>query len=197
MKNNFVVSAIGVLLLVSIYSCSVVKNPLASNNFKRVKYSSHLKYSKSKVVKEEVASTEKKSLKTVQSFAKESRLEVQSTVVASNLIVRQKSNKMPEANYSDAPAKAVQSTNFLQKISQTKVEEGFTQKSATFQKRDNWWEDDIEDWPWLEIVLALIAFLLVIIIVSLLFNALGGLVSSLLGLILLLIIAYILYTLWF
>jgi uncharacterized membrane protein len=64
------------------------------------------------------------------------------------------------------------------------------------QKIDGWWEDDIEDWPWLEIALAVIAILIIVMLVSLLLSILGGLVSSLLGLILLIALAYILYTLW-
>lgn len=197
MKNNFLSNAIIVLILVSFYSCSLVKNPLASDNFSRVKYNSYLKYSKEKVEKQEVDVKERQVVKTVQSFAKESSSQGKPEVVANNLVNSKLRVIKQRETYSDAPAMVQQKNNFLQKISEIKIEEARTQKSAVLQERDNWWKDDIENWPWLQIVLALIAILIVLMIVSLLFSLLGGLVSSLLGLILLLILAYILYTLWF
>ena len=197
MKKNCLASVIIVLVLLSIYSCSLVKNPLASKNFNRVKYNSHLKYSKSKVEKQEVAVTEMQVEKTVRSFTKENSAQEKESVIANNIIQEELRTILQEGRYSDAPAMVQQSNNFLQKIAELKIEESHTQNSTALHKRDNWWEDEIEDWPWLEIVLALIAVLIVLMIVSLLFSVIGGLVSSLLGLILLLILAYILYTMWF
>ena len=80
----------------------------------------------------------------------------------------------------------------------TPVLENLVNKNAVLlQQNDYWWEDDIEDWPWLEIALAIIAVLVIAIVVTILVSLIGGLVSSLFGLILLIALAYILYTLWF
>lgn len=59
-----------------------------------------------------------------------------------------------------------------------------------------WWEDDIEDWPWKQIVLVIIAVLLISIVITLLVKIIGGLLSGLVGLILLLLLAYFLIGAW-
>jgi hypothetical protein len=61
---------------------------------------------------------------------------------------------------------------------------------------DGWWNEDPEDWPWLEIALAFIAFLLVCILVILFVDLVGGLIGGILGLILLVALAYLLYIWW-
>tara|TARA_B110000503_G_scaffold143193_1_gene243139 strand:+ start:1112 stop:1489 length:378 start_codon:yes stop_codon:yes gene_type:complete len=97
----------------------------------------------------------------------------------------------------ESAEKTAKRNDLLKNISNIKIEDRLSNsKSILLQIRDYWWEDDIEDWwPWLEIVLAVIAILIIAILVIIFASVVGGLISSLLGLILLIALAYILYTL--
>ncbi|MFT4757664.1 MAG: hypothetical protein ACI91R_002321 [Vicingaceae bacterium] len=186
-----------VLLSFFVSSCSVVKNRSASNNFKRVKYNSHVKLSKSKSENIQVAKLEKKPSKTIDSFDEEVMQKEGGNVYTSAVVGKKTKKVMSQATSQAKQINAEKVTKVLENISNIQLPLLKAKKlNKLAQKIDGWWEDDIEDWPWLEIALAVIAILIIIMLVSLLLSILGGLVSSLLGLILLIALAYILFTLW-
>jgi hypothetical protein len=186
-----------VLLSVLVSSCSVVKNRSASNNFKRVKYNSHVNLSKSKSENIQVAKLEKKPSKTIDSFDEEVMQKEGGNVYTSAVVGKKTKKLMSQATSQAKQINAEKVTKVLENISNIQLPLLKAKKlNKLAQKIDGWWEDDIEDWPWLEIALAVIAILIIVMLVSLLLSILGGLVSSLLGLILLIALAYILYTLW-
>jgi lipopolysaccharide export LptBFGC system permease protein LptF len=194
------------LVGVILSSCSMVKNQTASNNFRRVKYNAHLKLNKT---------VEKKQL-TVNSFEQP---EKQSSNIAEttneNREIRVKKQDRAEKEEVEridpkdfyiaenrvlevAPLVAqksplqVNSAPKKQHILQNAVELTQNLSSKSTITTDDWWESDPEDWPWKEIILALIAFLLIALIVFLLVDLFGGVVGGIVGLILLLLLLYFL-----
>jgi uncharacterized membrane protein len=198
MKKISHISSFILLLSILVSSCSVIKNPLASNNFKRVKYNSHVKLPKLKSENIQVIKVEKQLPRTAESFDQEPlQKEVRNLYTSATIEKKTKSIVNP-ATLEGKQIIAEKAKKILENISNLQLPQSKAKKlNKLVQKRDGWWEDDIEDWPWLQIVLAVIAILITIILVSLLLSVLGVLVSSLLGLILLIALAYILYTLWF
>ena len=197
MKKDIVKNGFIVLAFLFLYSCSAVKNPLATSNFKRVKYNSHVKLSKSSVEMQQYTEVQNNLPKTVRSFAKENVTEEIPVGYASTEVKPDEKAALKPFVRNEPEGKTVKRNDLLKNISNIKIEDRLSnRKSNLLQIRDYWWED-VEDWPWLEIVLAVIAILIIAIIVSLFVSIVGGLISSLLGLILLIALAYILYTLWF
>lgn len=186
-------------LLIALFfsSCSLVKNQ-KSVNFARVKYNSHLKLGKQQV---------KEFPKTAESFIEEKFKEEVNKEQEMNLFTAEvKRKEIKENSETDQiqleSTRTYQVKKILQEIKELemqhqkhKVDNGFIQ-NLEITYHEEWWNDDIEDWPWLEIALAVIAVLVIGIIVALLVNLLGGIISTLIGLILLVALAYILYTLW-
>ena len=198
MKKSFNFDNLIILLVIFMSSCTLVKDPSASTNFSRVKYNSHVKLSKSNTQSAKLVSSEKQLPKTIESFTKE-KLKAENPI---GIAIAEKNSEKKEyvrqIVRKGSAVKAEKLNELLKNISAIQINEVKTKKAKSFvQKRDSWWEDDIENWPWLEIVLAVIAILLIAMLVSILLSILGGLISSLLGLILLIILVYILYTLWF
>ncbi len=174
-------------------SCSLVKNP-HSTNFARVKYNSHVKLAKS----------EKRVLpKTIESFElNDTKIAEVKTEEASVKLEREQDEISPKEELAtlEFPKKKMRTLEVKQLLNEVKkldIKKSKKQLRAikANQSRD-WWDDDIEDWPWLDICLALIAILLIAIIVTLLVDLIGGIISGLIGLILLIALAYLLYTLW-
>ena len=185
-------------LMLVISSCSVVKDQTATTNFKWVKYNRHLKFTKSIVEDVEVAENERSLPKTAGSFeqAESSHNEQQVYAHKSENSTEEVQRSNSSNSNSDHLVKTEQVEQVLKNISSIEVKPAQKKGRVSIARSDYWWERDIEDWPWLEIVLAIIAILIIAILVSILVSILGGLVSSLLGLILLILLAYILYTLW-
>ena len=154
--------------------------------------------STSKSESKETARAEKRLPKTVQSFSKEKiipKVHAGYSSIAKNV----SDNSLFKEEFEiESAEKSIKRKGLLKNISEIEVTENLVNKNAVLlQQNDYWWEDDIEDWPWLEIALAIIAVLVIAIVVTILVSLIGGLVSSLFGLILLIALAYILYTLWF
>ena len=198
MKKISHISSFFVLLSILMSSCSVIKNPLASDNFKRVKYNSHLKLSKLKSENIQVIKVEKQLPRTAESFNQEPLQKEVYNLYTSAAVEKKTKSIVNQATLEGKQIIAEKAKKILENISNIQLPQSKAKKlNKLVQKRDGWWEDDIEDWPWLQIVLAVIAILITIMLVSLLLSILGVLVSSLFGLILLIALAYILYTLWF
>jgi len=198
MKKISHISSFFVLLSILMSSCSVIKNPLASDNFKRVKYNSHLKLSKLKSENIQVIKVEKQLPRTAESFNQEPLQKEVYDLYTSAAVEKKTKSIVNQATLEGKQIIAEKAKKILENISNIQLPQSKAEKlNKLVPKRDGWWEDDIEDWPWLQIVLAVIAILITIMLVSLLLSILGVLVSSLLGLILLIALAYILYTLWF
>ncbi|MFT6165969.1 MAG: hypothetical protein ACJAV5_001235 [Vicingaceae bacterium] len=198
MKQGIVNYGFIVLAFLLFYSCSAVKRPLATTNFKSVKYNSHVRLSKSSNESQQFAKAQKNATKTVQSFAKENVTEEISDRYASAEGKMYEKAFVKQIVRNELAEKTAKRNDLLKNISNIKIEERLSNsKTNLLQIRDYWWEDDIEDWPWLEIVLAVIAILIIAILVTIFVSVVGGLISSLLGIILLIAVAYILYTLWF
>lgn len=198
MKKISHISSFILLLSIFVSSCSVIKNPLASNNFKRVKYNSHVKLSKSKSENIRVIKVEKQLPRTAESFDQEPLQKEHGNLYTSAAVEKKTKSIFNQATLEGKQIIAGKAKKILENISNIQLPQSKSKKlNKLAKKRDGWWEDDIENWPWLQIVLAVIAILIIIILVSLLLSILGGLVSSLLGFILLITLAYILYTLWF
>ncbi|MBL4708144.1 MAG: hypothetical protein JKY48_06865 [Flavobacteriales bacterium] len=190
MKNRLLLIFTMALLL---SSCSLVKNQKLVN-FSRVKYNSHLKLGKQ---------LSKELPKTVESFAKEeSKIGTTEKEVLDlyTAVIRKKTRENLKATQDPIKeVRTLQVEKLLKEIKELEIEPQRKiklLKKIRMSHRDEWWNDDIEDWPWLEITLAVIAVLLIGIIIALLASLLGGIISSLIGLILLIALAYILYTLW-
>lgn len=198
MKKISHISSFFVLLSILMSSCSVIKNPLASDNFKRVKYNSHVKLSKLKSENIQVIKVEKQLPRTAESFNQEPLQKEVYNLYTSAAVEKKTKSIVNQATLEGKQIIAEKAKKILENISNIQLPQSKAKKlNKLVQKRDGWWEDDIEDWPWLQIVLAVIAILITIMLVSLLLSILGVLVSSLFGLILLIALAYILYTLWF
>jgi len=179
-----------------LFSCSLVKNP-NSSNFSRVKYNAHLKTAKN-LKKETVVST-------VSSFQLEEELsETSKTKLAHTDNTTTKLEKLKRSDLSKlkSDSKVEPRINSIAKLNdllKEKVEIPVPSKVNYFQADkfdDGWWNDDPEDWPWLEIALAFIGFLLVCILIILFVDLVGGLIGSFLGLIFLVALAYLLYIWW-
>ena len=198
MKKISHISSFILFLSILVSSCSVIKNPLASNNFKRVKYNSHVKLSKLKSENIQVIKLEKQLPRTAESFDQEPPQKEVGNLYTSAVVEKKTKNIVNQATLEGKQINAEKANKILENITKIQLPQSKTKKlNKLVQKIDGWWEDDIEDWPWLQIALAVIAILIIIMLVSLLLSVLGGLASSLLGLILLIALAYILYTLWF
>jgi len=180
-----------ILLSVFLSSCSLIKSP-KSGNFQRVKYNAHLKLKKSKSEKQITTWTDSLRIK---------------RNVRMNAMAR-KDKKTMDINYkvyekspSRAPIKIKYSGNSDSKLKRSKrlSNERFLQRNIQATKGDShkyWWDEDIEDWPWKQLILVLIALILISIIVGLLVPAIGGFLSGMIGLILILLLAYYLVGLW-
>ncbi len=174
-----------------LFSCSLVKDPTASNNFKRVKYNSHLKLAQkkntSKINPVKESSSNKSGVKeytAVQTLltAESEKKELQDKKVPEKAVIS------TEASIKKGGAEPIQIKNLEAEIRKLQSE----LKEVNELEPGGWWESDPEDWPWKDIVLALIAFLLIVLAVFLLIDLLGALVGSLLGLIILLLLLYFL-----
>lgn len=182
-------------IAVALASCSMVKNP-QSANFNRVKYNSHLKLAQH---------TKKELPKTVESFQKEEmkpeavkkkdlkRLKLEAKTETKTKSPKLVKELIPVLEFVPDSRTKQKMAEVLEKASKLEVK---NESKRLKQARDDWWEDDIEDWPWLEIVLAVIAVLLIAILIVVFIELIGAIIGSLLGLILLLALAYILYVLW-
>lgn len=188
--KNVVLSLL--LIATVMFSCSVVKNPSASHNFKRVKYNSHLKLAKSevsvnahdnkKMTKESkavVTAIEEAKVIEPQTLTK-SHSEIVPLVKEEAIASSQLKDNFTSANLNEVKVKVKELSNLL--VTQE------SKKTAV----DSWWEIDPEDWTLEQILLAAIAVLLVILAIYLLVELLGGVVGSILGLIILLLLAYLL-----
>lgn len=181
-----------VIIIVTLsFSCTMVKNPSASNNFKRVKYNAHLKLAnvvtqKSKKVvqhdKEELAihnieSTieEMKSQKLTLQLDKESEAQISSKPLVSASIDH-KTNSTEQLTMVENQVKNIRNQLIRQE--------------AEVSTSSSWWDSDPEDWPLEQIILAAIALLLVLLAIYLLIALLGGVIGGILGLIILLVLAY-------
>jgi uncharacterized membrane protein len=145
-----------------------------------------------------VIKVEKQLPRTAESFDQEPLQKEHGNLYTSAAVEKKTNSIVNQATLEGKQIIAGKAKKILENISNIQLPQSKSKKlNKLAKKRDGWWEDDIENWPWLQIVLAVIAILIIIILVSLLLSILGGLVSSLLGLILLITLAYILYTLWF
>lgn len=199
MKQIFFRLTFILMLAAMISSCSLIKNETASSNFKRVKYNAHLKLTKSKTETTGVAAKDEALPKTVESFSKEEVVPGEEELYASNQTSSDEPTELQKTDVKTKKALNVQAAavvKTLKKIEQIEIPQNKKRTKISSARKDYWWEDDIEGWPWLEIVFAVIAILVIAILVSILLSVLGGLISSLFGLILLILLAYILYTLW-
>lgn len=186
-------------LLITLGSCSLVKNS-TSSNFSRVKYNAHLKLPNAK--------NEVKLPKTVESFASESakkensEIEQQITLVASksNKVEREPVQSKKKEEQLDASATKAVEVDLIKSPKALLEEMKPVLSAPVVRKRvgfhDHWWEDDPEDWPWGEIILAVIAVFLIAIIIVVLVDLIGGIIAGLFGLILLLALGYCLYYFW-
>lgn len=181
---------LGFVLTIFLTACSVVKSPQA-NNFQRVKYNAHLKLAKKQDLKELAT--------TVSSFPKEEK-----TLEKSQLSAARKENL--EAIHKDPviltemkkKERLAIRNSIKERFLKTVDQEQFRPESdKSLSSTMDWWEDDPEDWPWQEIVLAAIAVLLIVLIVVLVIDLIGGLLGALLGVILLLLLAYFLIEYWY
>lgn len=170
-----------------LFSCSVVKNPSATSNFKRVKYNSHLKLANNNLSKP--------------IRAKESPTEILRAVPVS-LDEQKKHIGMPLLE----PIESIDATKILAskdlkarllKSQLFSVDQKVKEMSLQLNKQENdlstldaWWESDPEDWPLEQIILAAIAVLLLLLAIYLLIEILGAVVGSILGLVILLLLAY-------
>lgn len=190
MKNTAIYS---LLLVLFLGSCSIVKQP-TSSNFKRVKYNAHLKKGKS---------YEKKKLAKTASYAEEKeavkeKSKVESIANATKVQSGTKKKHKKDVLFSD---KIKSKKVIISKPLEVLLEEAVQSKEAESEESLNttprdWWEDDPEDWPWGEIVLAVIAILLIAILIVILIDIIGAIIGSILGLILLILLAYLLYQYW-
>lgn len=173
------------------FSCSMVKNPSASNNFKRVKYNAHLKLA-NKVTQ--------KSKKVVQHDKEELAIHnIESTIeeMKSQKLTLQL-NKESEAQISSKPlvsASIDHNTNSTEQLimveNQVKnIHNQLIRQETEVSTSSSWWDSDPEDWPLEQIILAAIALLLVLLAIYLLVALLGGVIGGILGLIILLVLAY-------
>ena len=197
MRKSITFNSFIAVLVIFVSSCSALKNPSASTNFKRVKYNSHVKFSTSKMENSAVGLNEKQFPITIKSFKKEERIETDSSLYVSAAISLKERIQAEVGVPEKSQIKTERVSQLLKKIAAIEINEaGGSKLNSLVQKIDSWWEDDAENWPWFEIALAVIAILVIAILVRILISLLGGFISSLLGLILLIALAYILYTLW-
>jgi hypothetical protein len=182
---------LGFALTTFLMACSVIKNPQASS-FQRVKYNSHLKLAKKQDINELPA--------TVRAFPEEKKLTEQIfQLSASNAgdLEREHSSLTILKEMKKKGQREV--SGFVkERLLKTVNQEQFRlESSKSSNSTVEWWEDDPEDWPWQEIVLAVIAVLLIVLIVVLIIDLIGGLLGTLLGIILLLLLAYFLIEYWY
>ena len=181
-------------------ACSMVKSPNATANFKRVKYRANLKLGKSNSEKQ----------LTVKSF----QLEPNAAEGFDGVITSTDSlSKLPSLTHLPLNTSVVELQNALASTEKTQTQafksterlleqavldlEKLEKKENITTKADRyWWEDDPEDWPWKEIVLVFILFLLIVTAIYLMISLLGGVIGSLLGLVLLLLLIYLLLDHW-
>lgn len=190
MKSCFRSFGIILILIWAFTSCSLIKNP-HSGNFNKNKYRAHLGIAKQKQNKlpKENKTVLKKKVELTESFSS--------------------ANSVPgmESKNSGLPKTAVQQDKFPLFAS---TDQPDRQEMPLFSRSDyavvplpnqppletsytdGWWEEDPENWPWKELILAAILILLMIFIVLLLIDLLGALFGSILGLIILLLLIYLL-----
>ncbi len=194
MKIKLILLALFAGLLLS--ACNSLKNPAATQNFKRVKYRAHLNLSKSQAKP------------SITAFETEQEEFVQNPVNPKDSLVWMRPSSLHSLNDLQhfalktplrASLKAEMRTHHLNinelKQKALNLSESIPAKTNVVLS-DPWWEDDPEDWPWQQIVLAFILFLLIVLAIYLLISLLGGIVGSLLGLILLLLLIYVLLEYW-
>jgi len=181
MKALFTITLFSLFL----FSCSLVKNP-QSSNFHRVKHHAHLKKNK-KVFVSTVESFENKE-KDIDSQTATEPIKKKELLVANNILA---DTALGLETRVKRPILSQQLNTILKDATQLKVKN--KKKIALVH---DWWEDDPEDWPWGEIVLAVIAILVIAILIVILIDLIGAIVGSLLGLIFLLALAYFLYQYW-
>ena len=182
-----------VLFIISLFfsSCSLIKSTDFSN-FKRVKYNPNLaSVKKEKIEKTTVwmDTTEQKSV-SVESKLMASR----AFKVSSN--PSKFDDKLPKVNSTRNTIEIVLNEKTIESREASKKLGHHLPIMAPSSENKYWWESDIEDWPWKQIVLVIIAILIISIIVTLLVNIIGGLLSGLFGLILLLLLVYFLIGAW-
>lgn len=189
--KNIVLSLL--LCTTIMFSCSVVKNPSASDNFKRVKYNSHLKLAKNSIqspaLQSENSKFEKPS-KSIPSFTELDEIKIESVVDKKDKIISTIKNKAIASTNSNNNLVDIQITELNEKVKQLSKDFQINVENSTVA--DSWWDIDPEDWTLEQILLAAIAVLLVILAVYLLIELLGAVVGSILGLIILLLLAYLL-----
>ena len=177
------------ITLIMVTSCSIVKDK-TSANFNRVKYNAHVKLG-NKLSKSKMPETVNSFTEMAEEKPMERKGLLKHTLLANNKNVKEPSKVVAFVNQYKKE-KLLSKVN--QELESVIVEQG--KLSSTFPSASYWWEDDVEDWPWGEIVLAFIAVLLIAIIIVVLVDLVGGVIAGLLGLILLLGLAYFLYEYW-
>ena len=183
-----------VLLILSLTfsSCSLIKSSDVSN-FKRVKYNPHLAFKKQKKIEKTTVWMDTTKLRNAGLGSK---------LMASKEF---KLNKYPSRFIERKPIS--KTGNTIELVLNEKTNEGRKTKvkmnSENYEydlasSSDNkfWWDSDIEDWPWKQIVLVVIAILIISFVVTLLVGLIGGLLSGIIGLILLLLLVYFLIGAW-
>ncbi|MEQ8909093.1 MAG: hypothetical protein RIC95_07865 [Vicingaceae bacterium] len=189
MKVKPILIALFVGLLFS--ACSIVKNPTASTNFKRVKYRANLSLPKAKVEKQ----------LSVTSFKANENLQekVDQTLTKSDQLNPKGFLSLKKAGLVPQPLAAQKLTYSPQReqrkyhLLQSAKQWSEQMETNPVLSNDPWWESDPEEWPWKEIILATIVVLLIILAVYLLVSFLGGVVGGIIGLILLLALLYLLF----
>lgn len=170
-------------------SCSMVKN-IESNNFQKNKYRAHLNKS-NKIKNQEVSAAKPVKLnKTAITIESNTNSENELVSIASSnkkSEIESKPVKFEAPKVIKPKASELQAGNLV--LSPQLQFEDFS--STTFVSKD-WWENDPSDWPWKDIVLAVLLILIILLVIVLLIDILGAVFGSLLGLIVLLLLIYIL-----
>lgn len=179
------------LSILFLAGCSMVKN-IESSNFQKNKYRAHLNKS-SKIKNQELSAVKPVKLNKA-AILEESNTAFENELVSTETLIQkseQKIERKPEKvnapKVIQAKASELQAGNLVLRP-QLQFEDF---SSNAFSNRD-WWENDPSDWPWKDIVLAVILILIILLVIVLLIDILGAVFGSLLGLIVLLLLIYIL-----
>lgn len=181
-------------------ACSMVKSPKATANFKRVKYRANLKLAESNSDKQLTVRSFRLEPTAVEGFDESNsstdslaKLPSLSHLPLNESLVKFQNALASKEETQILPFKSTERLLERVAVDLEKLEK--IDKSTT--KADHyWWEDDPEDWPWKEIILVFILFLLIVTAIYLMISLLGGVVGSLLGLVLLLLLIYLLLDYW-
>jgi len=194
MNNQFYKNILGFTfgLLFFLPACTLVKHH-PSSDFRRNKYRSHLEIGKQQLKSKKEVISQKSESTTLEASTSNTPIafSIQSKPIRLlEEVMYIKKPKVPR-HYPMVEEHIFNSMN--DKFNAGK--KGLNNSSklpSSFNKSDGWWEEDPENWPWKELILAAILVILIIVIIVLLFELLGALLGSLFGLILLLLLIYLL-----